>query len=76
MRAKFDHRLDPRVVVAQYGWWQANEQLGLPAYDPFGAGGANYNNLVSDSVADPVSGATGLRSSLCEIVALEARDRM
>jgi anaerobic selenocysteine-containing dehydrogenase len=71
MRARLDAGLDPRVVSAQYGWWQGNDELGLPGYDPLGAGGANYNNLVSDRTADPVSGSTGLRSLLCEIAALD-----
>jgi anaerobic selenocysteine-containing dehydrogenase len=70
MRAKFDSGLDPRVVAAQYGWWQANNELGLPGYDPLSAVGANYNNLVSDRESDPISGSTGLRSQLCEVVAV------
>jgi hypothetical protein len=37
MRAKFDPGLDPRVVAAQYGWWQAKDELGLPGYDPLSA---------------------------------------
>jgi anaerobic selenocysteine-containing dehydrogenase len=70
MRARFDPGLDPRVVAAQYGWWQANDALGLPGYDPLSAVGANYNNLVSDRESDPISGSTGLRSQLCEVVAV------
>ncbi|GGC65484.1 molybdopterin-containing oxidoreductase family protein [Chelatococcus reniformis] len=75
MRARLDAGLDPRVVSAQYGWWQGSAELGLPAYDPLAEGGANYNSLISDRAADPVSGSTGLRSSLCEIVAVAARPR-
>ncbi|MDE4915199.1 molybdopterin-dependent oxidoreductase [Methylobacterium sp. 092160098-2] len=67
MRAKLDGFLDPRVVSAQYGWWQSNEALGLPAYNALADTGANYNRLVSDDHVDPVSGSTGLRSSLCEV---------
>lgn len=72
MRARFDRALDPRVVAAQYGWWQDNAALGLPGHDPLGGQGSNYNTLISDRVADPVSGSTGLRSSLCEVRLLPA----
>src|ERR1700687_4039464 len=67
MRAKFDPALDPRVVVAQYGWWQANQSLGLPAFDSRSDSGANYNRMIADSGKDPVSGSTGLRSSVCDV---------
>ncbi|MCL4746046.1 MAG: molybdopterin-dependent oxidoreductase [Burkholderiaceae bacterium] len=67
MRARLDSNLDQRVVWAQYGWWQDNKMLGLPGFDAFSAAGANYNRLISDEEVDPVSGATGLRSNLCEV---------
>lgn len=67
MRAKFDPGLDPRVVSAQYGWWQGNEELGLQAFDSLADSGANYNRLISDRYADPISGSIGLRSSVCQI---------
>jgi anaerobic selenocysteine-containing dehydrogenase len=67
MRAKFDASLDPRVVSAQYGWWQGNEELGLQAFDSLADSGANYNRLISDQHADPISGSIGLRSSVCQI---------
>lgn len=67
MRAKLDAALDRRVASAQYGWWQGNDTLGLPAYDALSDEGANYNRLIDDAQADPVSGSTGLRSSMCEI---------
>lgn len=72
MRARLDAGLDPRVISAQYGWWQGNEALSLPAYASVGAGSANYNSLISDRAADPISGSTGLRSSLCEVVPIGA----
>ena len=71
MRAKFDAALHPRVVSAQYGWWQDNETLGLSGFDAFADSGANYNRLIADDCADPISGSTGLRSSLCEIRQIE-----
>jgi anaerobic selenocysteine-containing dehydrogenase len=67
MRARFDAALHPRVVSAQYGWWQDNESLGLPGFDALADTGANYNRLIVDDSADPISGSTGLRSSLCDI---------
>jgi anaerobic selenocysteine-containing dehydrogenase len=67
MRLKFDSALDPRVVFAQYGWWQGNKALGLPGFDPFAADGANYNGLISDERLDPISGGAPLRSYLCDI---------
>jgi anaerobic selenocysteine-containing dehydrogenase len=71
MRAKFDLSLDRRVVSAQYGWWQGNDELGLPAFDALADAGANYNRLVSDQHADPISGSIGLRSSVCEIAPID-----
>ena len=75
MRAKFDAALHPRVVSAQYGWWQDNDSLGLPGFEPFADTGANYNRLIADDSADPISGSTGLRSSLCEIRRIETPTR-
>jgi anaerobic selenocysteine-containing dehydrogenase len=66
-RARFRPHLDPRVVYAQHGWWQACTALGLPSYDPHSAEGANYNGLISHEVMDPVSGAAPHRSYLCQI---------
>jgi anaerobic selenocysteine-containing dehydrogenase len=40
MRAKFDPSLDRRVVSAQHGWWQGNEELGLKAFDALADSGA------------------------------------
>jgi anaerobic selenocysteine-containing dehydrogenase len=72
MRAKFDPGLDNRVVSAQYGWWQGNEELGLQAFDALADSGANYNRLISDDHADPISGSIGLRSSVCEISPIDS----
>ena len=30
LKAKYNDALDPRVVCAPYGWWQACSELGLP----------------------------------------------
>ncbi|MGV6873605.1 molybdopterin-containing oxidoreductase family protein [Pseudochelatococcus sp. B33] len=67
MRLKFDSSLHPRVVCAQYGWWQGNKALGLRGFDPFSPDGANFNRLISDEKTDPISGGAPLRSYLCDI---------
>jgi anaerobic selenocysteine-containing dehydrogenase len=72
-RARLQSHLDPRVVCAQHGWWQACTALGLPGYDPQKAEGANYNVLISHAAIDPVSGAAPHRSYLCQISKLAER---
>jgi hypothetical protein len=49
------------------GWWQANERLGMPGYDPFSATGSNYNLLIGNDALDPISGSVPHRSYLCEV---------
>jgi anaerobic selenocysteine-containing dehydrogenase len=66
-RARFNESLDPQVVVAEHGWWQACPELGAPAYDPFGPEGANLNLIIGTAVADPVSGTASHRAYLCEV---------
>jgi anaerobic selenocysteine-containing dehydrogenase len=66
-RARYSPQLDPRVVSAQHGWWQACTALGLPGYDPHHAEGANYNSLISHAAMDPISGAAPHRSYLCQV---------
>ncbi|WP_158807032.1 molybdopterin-dependent oxidoreductase [Beijerinckia sp. L45] len=72
MRTKLDSAFDPRVVSAQYGWWQGNAAIGRPAFDAFEDTGANFNRLIADDRSDPVSGATGLRSAICDIVPIKS----
>jgi hypothetical protein len=62
------------VVSAQYGWWQENEALGLAGFDAFADSGSNYNRLIADDITDPISGSTGLRSSLCDVRKIEMPD--
>ena len=66
-QAKLKPSLAPDVVVAQHGWWQACEALGLPGYPVTGDGTANFNTLIDDRDADPISGSTAHRSYLCEV---------
>ena len=70
-RAKLHPDLAPNVVVAQYGWWQACEPLGLPGYPALGDESANYNLLIGNEHTDPISGAAPHRSYLCEITRLD-----
>ncbi len=67
MRARIDPALHPETVVAEYGWWQSADDLGLPGSDPLAGEGANYNLLTGDDARDPISGSSGLRSTACDI---------
>ncbi len=75
MVLKINAALHPSVAVASYGWWQANQEIGKPGYDAFSAEGANYNNLISGSVSDPISGAPAMRSTRCFVEPLKNLDR-
>ena len=66
-RARLKASLDARVVAAQHGWWQACPELELPGYAPLGPESANYNAAINADEVDPVSGAPGHRSFLCEV---------
>lgn len=62
-----DPDLRPGVVVADYGWWEANHDLALPGFDILGPGSSNFNLLTPTNTWDPVSGAVPLRSTRCTI---------
>ena len=72
-RARLDSNLDPGVVCGQHGWWQACTELDLPGYPPYGPDSANLNLILRPTPADPTSGTTPLRASLCEIERIEGR---
>ncbi len=69
-RAAIDDGLHPDSVLASFGWWQACEDLGLPAVDPLAPGHSNMNALVDTEVIDDVSGSAPLRSYPCEVRAI------
>lgn len=69
-RARLNTNLDPQVVFGQHGWWQACGELGLPGYPPFGPGSANLNLVLGQQPADPVSGTSPLRASVCDVAPL------
>ena len=66
-RAALRASLDPRVVSATHGWWQACSALDLPGYDATSAEGANVNAVIGNQDTDPISGSVPHRSYLCEI---------
>jgi anaerobic selenocysteine-containing dehydrogenase len=71
-RAKFNPSLDPQVVFAQHGWWQACDELGLPGYPPYGPDSANLNLVLRQTPSDPISGSSPLRASVCDVSLLSA----
>jgi anaerobic selenocysteine-containing dehydrogenase len=69
-RAKLVGSLDPQVVCAQHGWWQACDDLGLPGFPVTGPGSANLNAVLRQTPSDPISGSSPLRSTICNVVPL------
>ena len=69
-RAALKPSLDPRVVSATHGWWQACAALDLPGYDATSADGANVNAVIGNQDTDPISGSVPHRSYLCEVTRL------
>jgi anaerobic selenocysteine-containing dehydrogenase len=67
-RAKLHDGIDPRVVVAEHGWWYP--EIRDPGH---GWEVSNINLLTDNSHAsmDPVMGATNLRVLLCRIARCE-----
>jgi anaerobic selenocysteine-containing dehydrogenase len=63
-RAKFNAGIDPRVVVAEHGWWYPEIKDPGHGWDI-----SNINILMDNSHAsmDPAIGATNLRVCLCNI---------
>jgi anaerobic selenocysteine-containing dehydrogenase len=74
-RVKLNTTLDPQVVFAQHGWWQACDELGLPGYPPYGPGSANLNLVLPQTPSDPISGSSPLRAGVCEVSPLTAAAR-
>ncbi|HWH44464.1 MAG TPA: molybdopterin-dependent oxidoreductase [Thermoleophilaceae bacterium] len=70
-RARLNSSLDPGVVCGQHGWWQGCSELGLTGYPPYGPDSANLNLILRQTPADPVSGSSPLRASLCEVERIE-----
>ena len=66
-RAKLNASLDPQVVFAQHGWWEACDELGLPGYPPYGPDSANLNLVLPQTPSDPISGSSPMRASVCDV---------
>ncbi|MFP6757017.1 MAG: molybdopterin dinucleotide binding domain-containing protein [Alphaproteobacteria bacterium] len=71
-RAKLRETLDPRVVSATHGWWQACTALGLPGYDATGPDSANINTAIGNQATDPISGSVPHRAYFCEVSRIAA----
>ena len=72
LRVRLDESLRDNLVVAEYGWWQACDDLGLPGYELHGPSTSNINAVISTRDRDPISGALPLRSAPCELRPVEA----
>ncbi|WP_405030559.1 molybdopterin-dependent oxidoreductase [Methylobacterium sp. WCS2018Hpa-22] len=66
-RARIDGKLDPRVMVGDYGWWQGCTPLGQATMPVRGPRTSNFNALVDARNADPVSGSVPMRSVVCDL---------
>jgi len=67
LRAKIAAGMAANVVVAEFGWWQACDELGLGGMPAEGARNSNFSNLVTAAALDPISGSAPLRSLRCDI---------
>jgi anaerobic selenocysteine-containing dehydrogenase len=67
-RAKFNDGIDPRVIVAEHGWWYPEIKDPGHGWDI-----SNINILMDNSheSTDPAIGATNLRVCLCNIAPVE-----
>ncbi|MFP3607771.1 hypothetical protein, partial [Paraburkholderia sp. SIMBA_053] len=59
--------LAPDVVVAEYGWWQACDEIGMESSTALGSANSNYNSIVSGAIVDPLSGSSPLRAVPCDV---------
>jgi anaerobic selenocysteine-containing dehydrogenase len=71
-RAKLNASLDPLVVFAQHGWWEACDELGLPGYPPYGPESANLNLVLPQTPSDPISGSSPMRATVCDVAPIHA----
>lgn len=70
LRVRINPALDERMVVAEFGWWEACEPLGREGGPVDGDDTSNVNAILSDAQRDPVSGSVPLRAVTCDIEAL------
>ena len=66
-RAKLESGIEPRVIMAEYGWWYPEE----PGEEPslHGVWKSNINVVTDDDPnhCDPMSGGWPLRTALCRV---------
>ena len=69
--ARFRARIVPElargVIIAEYGWWQSCDEIGMHALPTEGNKNSNFSNLVSSAKLDPLSGSSPLRSIPCNV---------
>jgi len=75
LRAHIDDELDDRVAIAEFGWWQACEPLGLQGAAIYGENTSSINAILRDTQRDPVSGSVPLRAVVCRIEPDRASNR-
>ena len=66
-RARLVEDMAADVVIAEFGWWQACDEIGLRAAPIRGDRSSNFSNLATGETLDPISGSAPLRSIPCEI---------
>ena len=71
LKAKLKEGIHLQVVCTQHGWLQSCKQLNLPGYDPFSDSGANVNLIVTNDLADPITGSVPHKSYICNIEKLQ-----
>ncbi len=71
LRARINSGIDPRVVVAEHGWWYPEINTRDHGWDI-----SNINLLTDNSheSMDPIMGATNLRVLLCKIYRCEEQE--
>ena len=67
LRAKLAKDMAPDVVVAEFGWWQACDEIGMGAAPVQGELNSNFSNLLTADHLDPISGSVPLRSIRCSV---------
>ncbi len=67
LTVRLNPALDPRVVVAEFGWWEDCPPLGRGDTAATGPLTHNINAVLGDAARDPVSGSVPLRATLCDI---------
>jgi ferredoxin-NADP reductase len=65
--ARIEAALADDVLIAEYGWWQACDELGMQGFAARGTLNSNFSNLVSGRQYDPLSGSMPMRALACDL---------